>query len=245
MVRFLYRAEFAELADYLSEERGLTDFVVASLLAGPWDKLALLSDLETDAAVTPRWYDPERALFLRPSLTFHNTPPIPFSYEHRWQPVAIQPPLNDFSLAQVDADIDTTNPTCFQNGLCLIFSSFKPETGILESGWWLARPLQIPPFQLISNPPPPGVYAGSRLLAFAQLLDADGNFIFGDDGFWVDPYTLYTGDVFLQQHHLTPPADSQPTTVAFGLYDPMTGERILTDDGRDRVTLDLSSENSP
>jgi hypothetical protein len=239
MVRFLYRANVAELADYLNKQPGLTDFAVGGLLDGPWDKVALWSDLEADTAVSPRWFHWERAVFLRPSFSFASVPAVPAAYDHLLQPVAEQPPVGDFTLAQVKVDIDTTNANCFENGLCSIAATYDPTTGILELGWWLARPLQIPPFQLISNPPPPGVYAGPRLLAFGQLLDADGNFIFGDDGFWVDPYTLQPGDVFLQQHHLTPPAGSQPITIAFGLYDPMTGERILTDDGRDHLTLEI------
>ena len=74
---------------------------------------------------------------------------------------------------------------------------------------------------------------------FAQLLDADGNFITGDDGLWVDPVTLQPGDIFLQQHWLTMPDGSEPAAVVFGLYDPMTGERILTIDGRDHLSLKI------
>lgn len=43
MVRFLYRANLRELADYVNENTALTDFGVSSLLAGPWDQLAFAS----------------------------------------------------------------------------------------------------------------------------------------------------------------------------------------------------------
>jgi hypothetical protein len=53
---------------------------------------------------------------------------------------------------------------------------------------------------------------------------------------------LEAGDVFLQRHHLSPPPGTRPAAVQFGLYDPMTGERILTNDGRDLIRLPLSGE---
>ena len=62
-------------------------------------------------------------------------------------------------------------------------------------------------------------------------------FLVGDDGLWVDPQTLYAGDVFLQRHALPAPAGGEAAAVLFGLYDPLTGERILTVDGADHVRL--------
>ncbi len=105
--------------------------------------------------------------------------------------------------------------------------------------WRVRDNFNLPPFQLISNPPPPGVYSGPRLDVFAQMWDADDHFLTGDDGLWVDPYTLQPGDIFMQQHRLLLPAGTQAATIAFGLYDPMTGERILTEDGREFVKLEI------
>ena len=133
-------------------------------------------------------------------------------------------------------------PICFVNGLCIISTRFDPITNQLELGFEVARELDLPEMPLISNPPPPGVYAGPRLYAFAQIWDEDEQFVAGDDGFWVDPYTLHVGDVFLQQHwpQLAEGADqSALKTAVFGLYDPMTGERILTEDGRDFVQVEI------
>lgn len=239
MVRFLYRADLHELAAYLNEQPAMTDFAVPSLLAGPWDRLALQNDLRRNTAVFPRWYHPERAVFVKPSLSFTGVPDVPFVYEALFVPVAGQAAVGHYTLARVDTAVDFTHSTCFQNGLCLAAATYDAATGTAELSWQVARPLTLPPFQLISNPPPPGVYAGPRLLAFGQLLDAEGYFIAGEDGFWVDPYTLQTGDIFRQQHHLQAPSGSQPAVAVFGLYDPLTGERILTDDGRDHMTLEI------
>jgi hypothetical protein len=77
------------------------------------------------------------------------------------------------------------------------------------------------------------------ILCENALLDADGNFLAGDDGLWVDPYSLQPGDIFLQQHWPQLPEGMEPATAVFGLYDPMTGQRILTEDGRDFLKLEI------
>ncbi len=110
---------------------------------------------------------------------------------------------------------------------------------MLELEWRVEGDLALPDMPLISNPPPPGVYSGPRLAVFAQLLDGAGGMVAGDDGLWVDPQTLRDGDVFLQRHYLTAPDGASPAAIVFGLYDPMTGERILTTDGPDHITLQL------
>ncbi len=136
-------------------------------------------------------------------------------------------------------------PVCFANGLCWMSAGygpatgFNPATGVLELTWRVEGDLQLPGMPLISNPPPPGVYSGLRLAVFAQLLDASGNFLSGDDGLWVDAETLRDGDVFLQRHYLIDGAGAVPAAISFGLYDPMTGERWLTIDGQDRIILEL------
>jgi hypothetical protein len=113
------------------------------------------------------------------------------------------------------------------------------DSAILELDWQVAEPFLLPDIPLISNPPPPGVYAGPRLAVFAQLQDGQGKFLVGDDGLWVDPLTLQPGDRFLQQHRLDAPDGQQGVSVVFGLYDPMSGERILTEDGQDALRLDI------
>jgi hypothetical protein len=101
------------------------------------------------------------------------------------------------------------------------------------------QPLRLPPIPVISNPPPPGVYAGPRLHVFVHALDEGGQKVAGDDGLWVDPLTLQPGDRFLQWHYLSAGEGRQPAAMRLGLYDPMTGERILTEDGRDHLSFDL------
>ncbi len=242
MVRFLYRADIQDVADYVNMNPEMTDFAVSGLLAGPWDRMALQMDLQDSEAVRPRWFNAERAILLSPPLSFIGFPETAANFEPLLNPVAPAVTAGYYRLAQTEAQMladRTKERICFVNGLCWLTAEFDPETNRLELGWQVGKTLELPPMPLISNPPPPGVYAGPRLQVFAQLLDADGNFLTGDDGLWVDPVTLHPGDTFLQQHWLALPDGVQAETAVFGLYDPMTGERILTIDGRDHLSLEI------
>ncbi|GJM40835.1 MAG: hypothetical protein DHS20C20_11170 [Ardenticatenaceae bacterium] len=243
MVRFLYRADIQNVADYVNSAPATTDFGVSGLLAGPWDRLALQIGLHNNEDVRPRWFNSERALVLSPPLSFVGFPNTAVSYEPLLNPVAPQVTAGTYQLMQTEAQMlaeRADERICFTNGLCWLTAVFDSETNRLELGWQVGQMLQLPEMPLISNPPPPGVYAGPRLHVFAQLLDAEGNFMTGDDGLWVDPVTLQPGDTFLQQHWLTIPENMVAETAVFGLYDPMTGERILTVDGRDHLSLSIS-----
>ena len=62
-----------------------------------------------------------------------------------------------------------------------------------------------------------------------------------DDGLWVDPYSLRPGDQILQVHQLDVPIPSESYRLEMGLYDPMTGERWRTPQGRDSLEIRLPS----
>jgi hypothetical protein len=247
MTRFLYRADIRELAHYLNENPEMSDFGVGGFLAGPWDRLALSTDLHHTSAVRARWFNPERATLLatggEPALVFRSSVPGPAIDESnytRFDDVAIA----DFSLFNVndegsagDGQRSLDDAVCFQNGLCAQEAVYDSGSGKLSVTWTVSRPLDLAEKPLISNPPPPGVYAGPRLLVFAQLLDDRGRFLAGDDGLWVDEATLWPGDMFRQVHFLLAPEAGSGYGIVFGLYDPMTGQRIVTDDGRDHIEL--------
>ncbi|MEW5987955.1 MAG: glycosyltransferase family 39 protein [Chloroflexota bacterium] len=260
MVRFLYRGAIHDLAGYLNERPELTDFAVSSLLAGPWDKVAFQVDLAESrrSDVRPRWFNPQRVMMLelsgRPAVSFTGYPYIEGAYDdcHAAVPGASVP--GEYDLATITESsacpvppatchlppatcYRPSEPVCFRNGLCLVAAVYDLAGGYLDVTWRVERPLALPPTPLISSPPPPGVYAGPRLHAFAQLLDAAGLFLVGDDGLWVDPAALYPGDVFSQRHYLAEPAAGRAAIVGLGLYDPFTGERVPTEDGRDHLEI--------
>ncbi|MFQ5421976.1 MAG: glycosyltransferase family 39 protein, partial [Anaerolineae bacterium] len=173
MVRFLYRADVAELADVLAERPDLTDFGVTGLLAGPWDRLALAIDAQT--AVYPRWYNPERVALLMPSLSFMGFPEtaVQFADVFTLDEPGVTAGAYQFFMAET-AVLPPEPMACFVNGLCLLVADYDAATGQALLLWQAAEALDLPPMPLISNPPPPGVYAGPRLSVFAHLLDGEG-----------------------------------------------------------------------
>jgi hypothetical protein len=243
MTRFLYRADIKDLASYLNDREEYSDFGVTGLLAGPWDRIALEIDLEDQHRAAPRWYDPQRAIILQlngdPAIVFRGYPIEPSLLEELYQQVPGEA-AGGFTLARIDQlDDPQDDPICFNNGLCLLSSEYFPDDGSLNLIWLVDRSLDLPSLPLVSNPPPPGVYAGPRLSVFTQIVDSEGNYLVGDDGLWVDVIGLKPGDRFLQQHTLLAPGGSGSTAIIFGLYDPKTGQRILTRDGRDHIRLEL------
>ncbi len=241
MVRFLYRADINDVARYLEQRPDLVDFGITSLLAGPWDQLAFrinLTESRADA-VRPRWYNPQRVALLQPSLSFTNSPDTPSPYASLYSPVSDVPGIGGYRLTRVKQLQIRGEPVCFQNGLCSLSANYDPQAQLLELVWLAQRSLDLPSTPLISNPPPPGIYAGPRLQVFGQLHDAAGIYLVGDDGLWIDPTTLQAGDLFLQQHHFSVSSENEPAAVVFGLYDPKSGDRILTEDGRDHLRFEI------
>jgi acetyl-CoA carboxylase beta subunit len=244
MVRFLYRADIKDLTRYLADHPELIDFGATSLLAGPWDKKAFEIDQPEGTTNHPRWYNPERAVLLevggeRP-LAFSGYPVVPMLYES-WYNNLPGETAGGYRLAEISSPLNWANSeaVCFQNGLCWLAAEYNQADQTLDIIWQVKRPLSLVEEQLVSNPPPPGIYNGPRLVAFGQLLDSEDNFLAGDDGLWVDVYSLQPGDVFLQQHRPFIGEGRQPAAVLIGLYDPLTAERILTEDGRDHIRLEL------
>ncbi len=242
-IRFLYRADLHELADATVADN-ITDFAVGGPLNGPWDRIAFEANLGAAAdTIKPRWYNPERALFINPRTSIFGWPKTAVP----WQQETFGPlggaGIGDFnSYRSTLVPLPSDNEICFENQLCLTPYIIPTESG---TGFDVTVQIvvfsteQLPIVPLISNPPPPNVYAGPRLAVFVQYLDGNGRFITGDDGFWADPQTLEVGDIFQQRHILNPPATGEGDTIAFGMYDPMTGQRILAVDGRDAILISV------
>ncbi len=255
MVRFLYRADYRAAAHYLDAHPEISDVAVSGTLLGPWDRLAL--DVDTHRVnVAARFFDPRRALVWTgdaSSSVLLTDFPVPTAPIYTFlnagaAPEVVAPRLRLYTL-QVPNPQSLIPDSRFANGLELVGASWAGQDVLTL--WRVATPLDLPSIPVVANPPPPGVYSGLRLAVFAHLLGADGEFVAGDDGLWVDPLTLRPGDCFVQVHHFESEVVDGSHTVELGLYDPMTGKRwaVLDPAGRplaDRVLVpDVDKAGAP
>jgi len=250
-VRFLYRADYRALASHLDAHPEIKDAVVWSLLFGTWDSVAVETDMQRqDAAL--RYVNPERALV-------GGVEPIRFYMQKgerrapQFQTLLDAAPRIDAPLGMEGRLLTLPEPpddalTADTYGAPLAAQPFAEALALQAVAWdgadvitWWAvvGELPLPPYELIPNPPPPGVYNGPRLSVFAHLYAADGSFITGDDGLWIDPYTLRTGDRMVQVHRFDIPADAPGGSyrVYIGLYDPLTGERWQLPNGANQLRI--------
>jgi hypothetical protein len=244
MVRFLYRGDIHDAAIYLNEHHGTDSLAFSGSLAGPWDQLALSVDLDRPADV--RWFDPRRALLFPAGgghLVLTTFPPLAEELHPLFESTAeLVDDLDSWRIYSVGQPNLSENlladgkPVRFSNGLALTNLALS-SVGLLTE--WRADALAagLSPQPLISNPPPPGVGPLPRLMVFAHLIDAHGNLVAGDDGLWVDPYTLRPGDTWVQMHQFSEPLSDADLEI--GLYDQTTGVRVSLVDGDDRFLLRL------
>jgi hypothetical protein len=116
----------------------------------------------------------------------------------------------------------------------------------LATVWRVKGELPLVEEILIANQPPPGVYNGPRLKVFAHLIRGD-EVIGIDDGLWLDPWSLESGDEIVQFHQFdmtttngtTDGATEDQYTLRIGLYDPLTGTRWVTSDGKDMFVVEV------
>jgi hypothetical protein len=83
------------------------------------------------------------------------------------------------------------------------------------------------------------------LTVFAHLLDEQGNVAgYGDaePGSGAYPTTGWlAGEYLADTHIINLPANPGKLRLAVGLYDPATGERLLTGDGQDQYIIELTN----
>ncbi|MCP4536121.1 MAG: glycosyltransferase family 39 protein [Chloroflexi bacterium] len=238
MMRFLYRSDYRDAAVYLDAHPEITDIAIASDLMGPWNRLALEVDIQRDD-ISVRLFNPERALVWVeqdvPSLVLFTSFPDPAPQISELLTAHTDlPHFELYTVPELQVVNDELQIARFANGLDLLDTRWVDDEVLTT--WRVSAPFDLPPLPIVANPPPPGVYPGPRLSVFAHLLASDGTFLAGDDGLWVDPLTLQSGDRFVQIHRLTLPSDASagPYTLALGLYDPLTGDRwpTLQNDGQ-------------
>ena len=214
---------------------------IGGFLAERWDQQAAHIDLA--GASQLRAFNPEKAYLL---LDEEGYAIIPEYLSEAWGTEHLEPmpQADNVYLLPDSGDVGQVEAAAtFENGLALVSTSMQmldgdPAQLEIVSTWRADRALDLPPYPLLSKPPAPGQDDTPRLAIFVQLLASDER-VAGDDGLGVDPYTLYAGDAFVQRH-LLDTSLLQPGVyqIVMGLYDPLTGQRVLNAGGTDMVRLD-------
>jgi 4-amino-4-deoxy-L-arabinose transferase-like glycosyltransferase len=256
MVRVLYRADHREVSNYLNEHPEVADVAVGSALMGPWDRVALEVDFEGEGVV-PRLFNPERTLLwtaengLTPVLMPSWPNPAPPIADFLEEGEAVSPHLTRYALSAPSDSPSLAPKTRFANGFVLTgarwLNEHRPAPGreaTLLTTWRVAAPLDVPAMPIVAQPPPPKTYTGPRLSVFAHVVDGSGRVQARDDGLWVDPLTLRSGDRFVQLHRFVVPADASEGSYSLqlGLYDPKTNVRwpVEGDSPGDLVVISAS-----
>ena len=180
------------------------------VLSGPlsiWDRRAFLLE-DLPLASPPRWVSAEWAIVF---------PPRPATYL--------------FPLAEWQNDSPPQNPSVveFANGLSL--EGWDGDGQEIVAHWRVGEAYEVEEPVMgssVASPPFPA-------FTFLHLIGPDGTSVAGSDRFDADAFSLQPGDRFLQRH----PFEAPPGTyrLEIGLYNPVTGERILALDGRDSISL--------
>lgn len=256
-VRHLYRANLHEAAEWLRTHPGVQgDIAIATLNVDPRDPLAFALDLPRWGG-TPRYFDPARALvftggLVSTTLVPGHTPVANYFAAHYEEDlveaaradapdgasafVLYRPRRPD--LTPIASGLSFEEP--FTNGLMFLGLDAPveatPGATLQIVTHWQASPIFIPPpLPQPSNPTQTPV----GIKAFVHLLDSSGAWVSGADDFAVEPSSLLNGDVILQLHSLSVPADAAPGvySLAVGLYNPHSGNRARLADGRDSLTV--------
>jgi hypothetical protein len=264
MVEFLYRADYRNLAQQLNTQGNIDNAVVGSMLFGPWDKLAVETDLKREMP-NLRWINPARALVFtpksktrlylqheglrHPAIEAYLLDATPAAAPEGMEGFLLSRPLIRPKSSSISVDC-SGNPTIdqpFENALTLSAVEVDADAfarQITLKLWWIVEDsLPLPSKELIPHPPPPGVYSGARLKVFVHSSrKGESDALFDvDDAIGVDPYTLQPGDLWLQVHSLAQSeTDRERQQIQIGLYDPKTGSRWRLPDGSDMIRVCLN-----
>jgi hypothetical protein len=232
----------------------LTEVAAGTMLFGSWDKVALETDIHRDD-IALRWVNPDRALITDASgqmihFLQDESQPVPIIQHILQEAPRVNAPEGlqgyQVTLPQPGATAITVDNAgvllselAFNGSMTLV--AIEPHQGngqdLWITTWWqVVDTLPLPEEKLY--PPPPEIYGGPRLKVFTHLLH-EGQYNTGDDGLWVDPYSLRKGDKLLQVHYFKVDQMDLALDLAIGLYDPMTGERWLQTSGSDQIIISL------
>lgn len=242
--RVLHHSDLHEAAVWLNAHTSNRNVAIGGFLHERWDQQVMQIDLRGEGWQI-RAFDPRSTYLLFPE---GGTAILPDYLREGWGAEHLGTVIpNEASYVLRHVDRSSTlqingELASFKNGLILVsvdvgnVGEGASELAVVTT-WRVEQPLDLPPSPLLSKPPAPDEDATPHLLIFIQLLDENGRRVAGADSLGVDPYTLMTGDVFVQR--LTIPLGGLlpgSYRLMIGLYNPATDIRWVDEmTGQDMV----------
>ncbi len=241
--RVLHHSDLHEATVWLNSHAGTRNVAIGSFLVERWDQQVMKLDLSGQGWQV-RAFNPESASLQIPGGGLAVVPEYLadlWGMDYLGEAVPVDGPYSVREVIPPDREAARHTIAEFDNGLALALADAKASGGslIVITTWRVDRPLDLPPFPLLSKPPAPGEDDTLRLAIFIQLLDTSGQRVAGYDGLGVDPYTLVPGDVFVQRSLInTTNLPDGSYQIAIGLYNPASGDRrLISPSGEDWIVL--------
>jgi hypothetical protein len=238
-VRGAYQVNLIDSLNHVTQTDLNTALVISTVFPGPVHDASIAMVIQPNSQQEQRWVDARFALIwpqgnAAQAIIPSSTPPNPAfnqwltpletqslrptDHDPNYTRYQLQAPnqrdnlaLANFGNAVELIDVYWTNPT-----------TLPGETTNMVTIWRVLEPTQIGP----SHPPsdtPDTVF-------FTQILTSDGNVLSQRDALDAPSWNWQTGDILMQVHPLTIPAESQSGEyrTIIGIYDGITLERVHT-----------------
>ena len=236
-VRGAYQVNLIDSLNHIAQTDPNTALVISTVYPGPVHDASIAMVIQPNSQQEQRWVDARFALVwpqgsAAQAIIPSSTPPNP-AFAQWLTPLETQflrPTDHDpsYSRYQLQAPLQNGNQALanFGNAVELVDAywtnpTVQPgETTNMVTIWRVLDPAQIGP----SHPPsdtPDTVF-------FTQILTPDGNVLAQRDALDAPSWSWQTGDIIIQVHPLTIPAESQANSyrTIIGIYDRPTLERV-------------------
>ncbi|MBE2221921.1 MAG: glycosyltransferase family 39 protein [Anaerolineae bacterium] len=240
-VRGAYQVNLINALTHIAQTDPNTPLVISTVYPGPVHDASIALVIQPASQQSQRWIDARYALIWPAGSTAQaiipaSTPPNPLFNQwltpletHSLRPTDHDPSytLNQLQPPELDTLASLAN---FGNAIELIDAywtnpaTLPGETTNMVTMWRVLDPAQIGPSHPPANTPDTAF--------FTQILTPDGGVLSQRDALDAPSWNWHTGDILIQIHPLTIPAESQPGEyrTIIGIYDRPTLERVPTID---------------
>ena len=236
-VQFVWQKALTEAAAYLDATPQTGAVAIGGWTPATMDPPTMALTLRRDD-LQLRFFDPQQALILpagsalgNPVRLIHPTilPPHPALQAELQRWGAVPMATGDFTLYTLrevePSGLDFSGGVTFGGEITLLGSRFTEDCRP-----FISLPCQVITYwQVMESPQTPRRF-------FLHVVDGQGNTVTQHDGLGAPAAHWQPGDLILQRHELAVEMPA-PYTLRLGVYDPLTGRRLLTATGVDYVLL--------